>query len=66
MFAILFEVLLIEIQEEIHHFAGWDGGVKKHNNCEIKIMNKLAFPIFDNSEKEFSDERCCSVVWLAG
>ena len=26
LFAILFEVLLIEIQEEIHHFAGWEGG----------------------------------------
>ena len=25
-FAILFEALLIEIQEEIHHFAGWEGG----------------------------------------
>ena len=23
---ILFEVLLIEIQEEIHRFAGWEGG----------------------------------------
>ena len=27
LFAILFEVLSIEIQEEIHHFAGWEGGV---------------------------------------
>ena len=26
MFAILFEVLLIEIQEEIPHVAGWEGG----------------------------------------
>ena len=26
MFAILFEVLLIEIQEEIRHFAGLGGG----------------------------------------
>ena len=26
VFAILFEVLLMEIQEEIHHFAGWEGG----------------------------------------
>ena len=25
---ILFEFLLIEIQEENHHFAGWEGGVK--------------------------------------
>ena len=35
MFAILFEVLLIEIQEEIHHFAGWEGGgVKGRKNYE--------------------------------
>ena len=34
MFAILFEVLLTEIQEEIHHFAGWEGGVTGRNNCE--------------------------------
>ena len=27
MFAILFEALLIEIPEEIHHFAGLGGGV---------------------------------------
>ena len=26
MFAILFETLLKEIQEEIPHFAGWEGG----------------------------------------
>ena len=30
----LFEVLLKEIQEEINHFAGWEGGVKGHKNCE--------------------------------
>ena len=36
MFAILFQVLLIEIQEEIHHFAGWEGGVKGNKNCEQK------------------------------
>ena len=48
VFAILFEVLLIEIPEEIHHFAGWEGGgglrgtkiVNKH------FVNKLAFPKF--------------------
>ena len=33
-FAILFEALLIEIQEEIPHFAGWEGGVNGHKNCE--------------------------------
>ena len=44
-FAILFEALLIEFQEEIHHFAGWEGGglrgakmVNKH------FVKKLAFP----------------------
>ena len=36
MFAILFEVLFIEVQEEIHHFAGWEGGVKGHENCVIR------------------------------
>ena len=47
MFAILFEVLLIVIQEEIHHFAGWEGGggVKGHKNSEQKFVNKLAFPM---------------------
>ena len=25
------------IQEEIHQFAGWDGEVKGHNNCEHKF-----------------------------
>ena len=34
MFAILFEVLLIEIQEEIHHFAGWEGGGFRESFCE--------------------------------
>ena len=40
VFAILCEVLLIEIQEEIHHFAGWEGGVivNKH------FVNKRASP----------------------
>ena len=41
MFAILFEVLLIEIQEEIHHFAGWQGGgVKGHKNSEQNICEQ--------------------------
>ena len=34
MFAIQFEVLLIEIQEEVLHFAGWEGGAKGHKNSE--------------------------------
>ena len=40
----LFEALLKEIPEEIHHFAGWGGGLK---GCEIvnkHFVNKLAFP----------------------
>ena len=45
MFAILFEVLLIEIQEEIHHFAGWEGGGVRGTKIVNKIfVNKLAFP----------------------
>ena len=47
MFAILFEVLLIEIQEEIHHFAGWEGGGLKGRKIVNKnFVNKLAFPIY--------------------
>ena len=45
MFAILFEVFLIEIQEEIHHFAGWEGGgVKGTKIVNKNFVNKLAFP----------------------
>ena len=45
MFAILFEVLLIEIQEEIHHFAGWEGGGSRGTKIVNKhFVNKLAFP----------------------
>ena len=45
MFAILFEALLKEIQEEIHHFAGWEGGVTGYKNYVNKhFVNKLAFP----------------------
>ena len=41
MFAILFGVLLIEIQEEIHHFAGWEGGgVKGDKNCEQEFCEQ--------------------------
>ena len=49
VFAILFEVLLIEIQEKIHHFAGWEGGsrgtkiVNKHF-VNKHFVNKLPFP----------------------
>ena len=45
MFAILFEVLLIEIQEEIHRFAGWEGGGLRGAKIVNKnYVNKLAFP----------------------
>ena len=39
--AILFEVLLMEIQEKIHHFAGWEGGVKGHKNCEQTFCEQI-------------------------
>ena len=48
----MFEVLLIEIQEEIHHFAGWEGGglrgAKIVNN---NFVNKLALPSLFNAPK---------------
>ena len=45
VFAILFEVFLIECQEEIHHFAGWERGLKGHKKFVNKtFVNKLAFP----------------------
>ena len=47
MFAILFEVLLIEIQEEIHHFAGWEGGVKGHESFEQKFCEQTGVPYFN-------------------
>ena len=45
MFAILFEALLIEIQEEIPHFAGWvGGGVNGHKNCELNFCEQPKGP----------------------
>ena len=45
MFAILSEVLLTEITEEIHHFAGWEGGRLRGTKVVNKnVVNKLAFP----------------------
>ena len=46
MFAILFEVLLIEIREEIHQFAGWEGrgGLRGAKIVNKNFVNKLAFP----------------------
>ena len=52
MFAILLDVLLEESQEEIHHFVGWEGGLK---GCEIvnkHFLNKLAFPTSADPHKE--------------
>ena len=48
MFAILFEVLLLEIQEEIHDFAGWEGGGGSRGTKIVNknFVNKLAFPKF--------------------
>ena len=31
----------MEIQEEIHHFAGWEGGVNWHRNCEQKFCEQI-------------------------
>ena len=45
VFAILFEVLLIEIQQEIHHFAGWTGGFRGTKIVSKHFVNKLAFPM---------------------
>ena len=45
MVAILFEALLIEILEEIHHFAGWEGGLMGTKIVNKHFVNKLAFPI---------------------
>ena len=45
--ATLFEVILIEIQEEIHHFAGWEGGGLRGTKIVNKhFVNEWAFPIF--------------------
>ena len=41
MFAILFEVVLIENQEEIHHVAGLGGGGGKgHRNCDQNFCDQ--------------------------
>ena len=50
MFAVLFEALLIEIQEEIHHFAGWEGGSRGTKIVNKHFVNKLAFPILSLGE----------------
>ena len=51
VFAILFEGLLIEIQEEIHHFAVLGGGLKGAKIVNKNFVNnKLVFPIFTSLE----------------
>ena len=52
MFVILFEVLLIEIQEEIHDVAGWKGGLRGPKIVNKNFVNKLAFPTFGGTAKE--------------
>ena len=68
MFAFLSEALLIEIQEEIHHLAGWEGGGSGHKNCEQNFCEQtgvsnhvLCFPwlsiqVQDCSWGEFWEE----------
>ena len=54
MFAILFEVLLIEIQKEIHHFAGWEeGGGQGHKNCEQKFCEQTGVSYLISEERVF-------------
>ena len=47
LFAILLEGLLIEIQEEIHHFAvlGGGGGLRGAKIVNKHFVNKQAFPL---------------------
>ena len=52
MFAILFEALLIEIQEEIPHFPGWEGGgLMSAKIVNKNFVNKLAFPNISKHKK---------------
>ena len=46
MFAILFEVLFLQIREEILHFAGWEGGLRGTKIVNKHFVNKLAFSIY--------------------
>ena len=58
MFAILFEALLLEIQEEIPHFAGWEGGGSNgHKSVNKTFVNKLAFPIQGRTLRPEGPER---------
>ena len=66
MSAILFEGLLIEIQEEIHHYAVLGGWSLKGNKImnKQKIVNKPAFPKIAVCQIDFS-ETVPTAVWLA-
>ena len=44
----------MEIQEEIHHFAGWEGGWLRGAKIVNKnLVNKLAFPKFSQKTTEY-------------
>ena len=48
VFATLLEVLLIKTQEEMHHFACWEGGegLRGTKIVNKQFVTKLAFPIY--------------------
>ena len=46
VFALLLGVLLTEIQGKIRHFAGWEGGVKGHQNCEQTFCEQTGVSYF--------------------
>ena len=43
MFAVLFDVLLVEIQDEIHQFALWEegGDLEGHQNSEQIVFEQI-------------------------
>ena len=64
MFAILFEVLLIEIKEEIHHFVGWEGGLRGTKIVNKNFVNKQAFSAKKNLYKISRTSSTISVgIW---
>ena len=66
MFAILFG-LLIEIQEEIPHFAGWEGGGSRGTKLVNKnFVNKLAFPNWGDPSSSGGIPPALLAVWAAG
>ena len=50
MFALLFEVLAIEIQKEIHHFLGWSGIVSQFCTRNFKRDFRRDLNIFSQRE----------------